>query len=263
MLTHVVELLIGRDNPDKDIVVKQYDSGVNLLVLLKTQKKYSKWRSENEPYTPPLDSTAVLKILKPDRKYVTSTITVDSDGLLFPVDAQAFTTTGVLSAEVSIYDAANLRITSATFHIDVEKECISDSEKDSGHFVDIVSEQVRAATEAQIKAEEAAAEAMVSQNAAQLSVERAVAVAISAESASSAAGQSASAAVRAADSAEKSSQAAGSSASKAADSEQSAAAHADRAKKAAEEIESVVGDIESALDGIITLQENLIGGDTV
>lgn len=30
-----------------------------------------------------------------------------------------------------------------------------------------------------------------------------------------------------------------------------------------EEINEQVGDIETALDGIITLQENLIGGDTV
>ena len=30
-----------------------------------------------------------------------------------------------------------------------------------------------------------------------------------------------------------------------------------------EEINEQVGDIEAALDGIITLQENLIGGDTV
>lgn len=30
-----------------------------------------------------------------------------------------------------------------------------------------------------------------------------------------------------------------------------------------EEIDNKVGDIEIALDGIITLQENLIGGDTV
>jgi S-adenosylhomocysteine hydrolase len=30
-----------------------------------------------------------------------------------------------------------------------------------------------------------------------------------------------------------------------------------------EEIDNKVGDIETALDGIITLQENLIGGDTV
>ena len=239
MITHVIQLKIGRDNPEKDIVVKRNDSGVNILVYLETLKKHSKWRSESKPYIPPVGCTAILKIKKPDQKYVTSTIETEGEGLFFSVDAQAFTVAGRSAAEVSIYNVDGRRVTSATFNIEVEKECVSGCEKDSEHFVDLVQEQVKMATEAQNNAEEAADSADTS--------------AKESENSSEAAAKSAETAAKSATTANESSQAAEISAN-------NAAASAERAEKAAEEVEAIVGDVETALDGIIAIQNTLIGG---
>lgn len=260
MFTHVIQLKIGRDNPDKNIVVKCNDSGVNILVYLETQKKHSKWRTESKPYTPPNGCTAVLKIKKPDQKYVTSTIEVESDGLFFPVNAQAFTVAGRSAAEVSLYGVDGRRVTSSTFNIEVEKECVSGCEKDSDHFVDLVQEQVQIATEAQTAAEEAAESAEEAAGSVEETVATAQNYATSAGLSAQASKSASEEAARSAETAEQSATAASESSQAAKISAFNAETYAENAKRAAEEVEAIIAEIEVGLDGIIALQENLIGG---
>jgi hypothetical protein len=148
-----VKLCIGGDNSKMRLVVKCHDTGVNLRVYLVTCR-HSKWREINEPYYIPADSTAVLKIAKPDNTFVLADGLIESDDILFELPPQAFTAAGVSEAEVSLFGADGRKVTSDTFNIDVSEECVCDGHEESKTYIDIMSEQIRAAIEAEKNAKE-------------------------------------------------------------------------------------------------------------
>ena len=117
---------------------------------------HGKWMDEIQPYSIPEGSTAVLNIVKPDKKYcITDGVTGVND-ILFDMHPQAFTAAGTCSAEVSLFNPEGKRITSGTFYIDVPEECICGCDLDSENYIDVMSEQIRAAIEAADRAEKAA-----------------------------------------------------------------------------------------------------------
>ena len=158
MITHDISVRIGNDNPDKNVSVKRHDTGVNFRVHLKTEKRFSKWRSEEKDYIIPHDAIAILKIAKPDKTYVMIDGSVSTSSVLFKTrkESTAFSVSGVSEAEISIYNANQRRITSATFYIEVTNECACDCDQDSGNYVDILGEQIKAAIDAAERAETAA-----------------------------------------------------------------------------------------------------------
>ena len=155
LITHDVKLCIGGDNSKMRLVVKCHDTGVNLRVYLVTCR-HSKWREINEPYYIPADSTAVLKIAKPDNTFVLADGLIESDDILFELPPQAFTVAGVSEAEVSLFGADGRKVTSDTFNIDVSEECVCDGHEESETYVDIMAQQILAAIDAAKRAEEAA-----------------------------------------------------------------------------------------------------------
>ena len=110
MITYDVNLCIGTDNPNKRLSVKCHDTGVNLRVHLQVCK-HGKWMDETQPYSIPGGTTAVLNIVKPDKKYcITDGVTGVND-ILFDMHPQAFTAAGTCSAEVSLFNPEGKRIT--------------------------------------------------------------------------------------------------------------------------------------------------------
>lgn len=158
MITYDISVLLGKDNPNKDVSVKRNDTGVNFRIRLKTAKRYSQWRTDEKDYMIPKNSTVVLKIAKPDKTFVLVDGKESASSALFtiPKDSTAFAVAGISKAEVSVYDENGRRITSATFNIEVTEECASDYEQDSGNYVDILADTINAVNEAADRAEAAA-----------------------------------------------------------------------------------------------------------
>lgn len=160
MITYDVNLCIGMAEQGKSVAVKCHDTGINLRVWLSVMKQKT-WRAETEPYTIPDESTAVLKIAKPDKTFVIVDGEVTDGHIFFGLPPQAFTAAGTSAAEVSLFDANGRRLTTASFEIEVPKECVCDCKEESKPYVDIMAEQIQAAidAEANAKAHAEAAEA--------------------------------------------------------------------------------------------------------
>lgn len=155
MITHDIDLCIGLAKQENSITVKSCDTGVNIRVALFVCR-HSKFMDKHEAYTIPDGCTPVLKIAKPDKTYCIQDGAVQSNRLLFAVKPQAFTAAGTAQAEVSLFAEDGRRVTSATFDIIVPPECVCECETESGSYVDVMSEQIRAAIDAADRAEEAA-----------------------------------------------------------------------------------------------------------
>lgn len=153
MITHEISLCIGVNKHDKVVSVKCHDTGVNLRVHLFAHRRKT-WRTEEVPYVIPADATAVLKIAKPDKTKVLIDGEVQGGSIFFAHRPETFTAAGVSQAEVSLYDIAGRRLTTASFEIDVTKECICDCEKESEPYVDIMAKQIGAAIDAEQEAGE-------------------------------------------------------------------------------------------------------------
>ena len=157
MITQNITLCIGASGQGEKVIVKCHDTGVNLFVRLEVSR-HRQWRDVREPYNIPEGSTAVIKVAKPDKTFVLKDGEIIDNGIYFRMPKQTFTVPGVSSAEVSLYGETGRRITSASFLIEVDEECICDCEEESETYVDVFAEQLRAATEAADKiAQDAAA----------------------------------------------------------------------------------------------------------
>ncbi len=157
MLTQNITLCIGAGAHGKKVIVKCHDTGVNFFVRLEVFR-HRQWRDVREPYAIPEGSTAIIKVAKPDNTFVLQDGEIIDNGIYFRMNEQTFTVSGTSRAEVSLYGENGRRITTASFIIEVDDECICDCEEESETYVDILAEQIQAATEAADKvAEDAAA----------------------------------------------------------------------------------------------------------
>ena len=166
MITYDINVLIGADDSTKKAHVKCNDTGVNLRVFLKTRQQLSDVRYEDVAYTIPVNTTAVLKINKPDGHYVLQDGQASAESVFFALHPQAFTVIGMLTAEVSLYGEDGKRITSADFFIETTKECISDSSEESRTYIDIIAQQIQAVNEAEASAKASAETAVEASNSA-------------------------------------------------------------------------------------------------
>ena len=154
MITYDVNLCIGTDDPNKRLTVKCHDTGVNLRVHLRVCRP-GKWKDAFDAYNIPQGATAVLYIVKPDKKYCITEGAVEGNSILFAMNPQAFTKAGISRADVSLFGVDGRRLTSATFNINVPEECICGCDLESEKYIDVMSEQIRAAIEAAERAEAA------------------------------------------------------------------------------------------------------------
>lgn len=183
MITYDINVLIGADDSTKKAHVKCNDSGVNLRVFLKTRQQLSDVRYQDVAYTISENTTAVLRINKPDGHYVLQDGQASADSVFFALHPQAFTSPGMLTAEVSLYDATLRRITSADFFIETTPECISDSSEESKTYIDILAQKIQAINDAVTATAENAKIAKESKTAAEKAAERAEKAKIAAEEA--------------------------------------------------------------------------------
>ena len=230
MITYDINVLIGKDDPNKDIYVKRHDTGINFRVFLKSARRISAWRYEESDYMIPENSTAVMTISKPDGTCVLVEGIASSSNVFIkiPDKSTAFAVSGIASAEVSIYDENGRRITSATFNVEVLEECACDCEEDSGNYIDLLGDTIK-----EIK--EAADVASASETSASESAKTSEAAKASAMDSASAARSSAEEAGRSALSSDTSAKASEKSAQEAKVSEEVAKTSADKSKTYSEE----------------------------
>lgn len=155
MITHDINLCIGLAKQEESITVKSCDTGVNIRVALSVCRR-GKFMDKHEAYTIPQGCTPVIKISKPDKTYYIDDGEVQSNKVFFAVKPEAFTAAGTAQCEVSLFAEDGRRITSATCDIIIPPECVSDCEAESESYIDVMSEQIRAAIEAADRAEAAA-----------------------------------------------------------------------------------------------------------
>lgn len=163
MVRYEFSLCIGQANTDSGITVKCHDDGISFLIKLMVCRQVSKWRTKEEAFAIPEGSKVILKISKPDNTKCLISGTVKAEGVLFKSRPEAFTVAGISEAEVSVYGPDGRRATTATFNIDVPEECVCNCEVESGPYIDIIGEQIKAAKEAEAGAKKAAEEAMMAQ----------------------------------------------------------------------------------------------------
>ena len=155
MITYDINLCIGLAKQEESITVKSCDTGVNIRVALSVCRR-GKFMDKHETYTIPQGCTPVIKISKPDKTYYIDDGEVQSNKVFFAVKPEAFTAAGTAQCEVSLFAEDGRRITSATCDIIIPPECVSDCEAESESYIDVMSEQIRAAIEAADRAEAAA-----------------------------------------------------------------------------------------------------------
>lgn len=156
MITYNIHVPIGSASHDNKRTIKCHDSGVNFRIFPEIETKISQYRSTATPYIIPSGSIAILKVKKSDKTYVLTEGKVEHKSIYFEPHPQSFTASGKASAEVNIYDKNMRRITTATFYLDISKECACDCEQDSGSYVDILGDQIQSAIDAAERAEAAA-----------------------------------------------------------------------------------------------------------
>lgn len=160
MITYDLHVLVGAEDTEKKAAIKCHDTGVNLRIWPEILTQLSAWRSTKKPYTIPPGSTAVLKVAKPDKTYVLTDGKIESGSIYFEPHPQSFTAPGTAQAEVNIYGNDGRRLTTATFLLTVTKESACDCEQESGSYVDILGEQIKAIKDAETAATEAADKAV-------------------------------------------------------------------------------------------------------
>lgn len=163
MITYDVNLCIGTDDPNKRLTVKCHDTGVNLRVHLRVCRP-GKWKDAFDTYNIPQGATAVLYIVKPDKKYCITEGAVEGNSILFAMNPQAFTKAGISRADVSLFGVDGRRLTSATFNINVPEECICGCDLESENYIDVMSKQISIAVDAANRAEAAAAHGPIIEN---------------------------------------------------------------------------------------------------
>ena len=147
MIRYSVHALFGSREHGEKIIIKCHDTGVGLYVFPEVEQAVSKWRTVRKSYNAPEGSTAILKLAKPDGSYVVIDGEIAGAILFFSLPEQSFTCTGEVAAEVSIYGPDGRRITTATFTLEVDPECLHDSPTESAPYVDIFAAQLNEAKE--------------------------------------------------------------------------------------------------------------------
>lgn len=166
MIQYDLTVCIGSKMQSKQPIIKCHDTGIKFAVQLVVCRQVSQWREEHDPYKFPDGAIAVLRVHKPDHTKVVVDAEIVDGIVLCDMSkyAQAFTAAGECSAEISIFNADGKRLTSGTFQYIVDAECVCDSDAESEDYIDVMSEQIRAAIDAADRAEAAVAHGPIIQN---------------------------------------------------------------------------------------------------
>ena len=125
-------------------VLKQYDSGISFRVGLTVCKDPGTWKEHYEPYVIPNGATAILKVQKPDKTFTLTDAEVTSGNVVCcQLPSQAATAAGHCAAEISLYNQSGERITTATFHYEVEKGCVDEGAEQSTDYIDIMGDYIQ------------------------------------------------------------------------------------------------------------------------
>lgn len=138
MIQFEIKAPIGREYDGNEYTIKCMDPGVTFAVELFTVEPISPWRERAIPYQIPEGSTAKLRVTRPDRAYTVTKTIIEGGTILCPVHPYSVTTPGKCSADVAVYGPDGNRLTSATFHFFVDRECAPTAGENAPVFVDSI-----------------------------------------------------------------------------------------------------------------------------
>lgn len=156
MIQIEIKAPIGREYDGQEHIIKCMDSGVTFAVSLYTMESISPWREMAVPYQIPDGSTAKLRVTRPDRAYTDTKTTIQDGTILCPVHPYSVATPGKCSADVAVYGPDGNRITSATFHFFVDRECAPAAGENAPVFVDSIQGLIEFVEQSADRAEAAA-----------------------------------------------------------------------------------------------------------
>lgn len=167
MIIYNMTVIMGENNSSHAPTIKCNDTGVRLRIFPVIRTPLSKFRDKLEAYTIPAGCTAVLKVAKPDGTYTLTDGKIKDNSMCFKLPPQACTALGEAKAEANIYGADGRRVTTGTFILDIKKEAVSDHSPDSQVYVDILADYIKAVNTAKDEAIDAAERAEAAAEAAE------------------------------------------------------------------------------------------------
>lgn len=156
MIQLAIKAPIGMEYDGQEYTIKCMDPGVTFAVDLFTMERISPWRDVARPYQIPEGSTAKLRVTRPDRAYTVTKTIIEGGTILCPVHPYSVATPGKCSADVVVYGPDGNRLTSATFHFFVDRECAPASGEDMPVFVDSIQGLIEFVEKSAERAEAAA-----------------------------------------------------------------------------------------------------------
>jgi hypothetical protein len=156
MIQFEIKAPIGREYDGNEYTIKCMDPGVTFAVELFTVEPISPWRERAIPYQIPEGSTAKLRVTRPDRAYTVTKTIIEGGTILCPVHPYSVATPGKCSADVAVYGPDGNRLTSATFHFFVDRECAPTAGENAPVFVDSIQGLIEFVEQAAERAEAAA-----------------------------------------------------------------------------------------------------------
>lgn len=151
-----IKVPIGREFDGQEYTIKCMDPGVTFAVELHTLEAISPWREMAVPYQIPEGSTAKLRVTRPDRAYTVTKATIEGGTILCPVHPYSVATPGKCAADVAVYGPDGKRLTGATFHFFVDRECAPADGENAPVFVDSIQGLIEFVEQSAERAEAAA-----------------------------------------------------------------------------------------------------------
>lgn len=147
---------IGREYDGQEHTIKCMDSGVTFAVELFTVEPISPWRERAIPYQIPEGSTAKLRVTRSDRAYTNTKATIEGGVILCPVHPYSVAVPGKCAADVAVYGPDGNRLTGATFHFFVDRECAPTDGENAPVYVDSIQGLIEFVEQSADRAESAA-----------------------------------------------------------------------------------------------------------
>lgn len=151
-----LDVCIGREYDGEVYTIKCMDGGVTFGVQLMLMQRISPWREKKQPYSIPEGSTAKFRVTRPDNAYTNTDATVAGGVILCPVHPYSVATPGKCSADVVVYGPDGKRLTSATFHFFVDRECAPAAGENMPVYVDSIQCLIEFVEQSVDRAEKAA-----------------------------------------------------------------------------------------------------------
>lgn len=145
--TTAIKLDLASNNSPPTVYAKQNDKGSRYVSVTLLEN--------GSAYTIEAETTARIRILKPDNTAIYNTATINNGAVIAELTSQALAVEGVAIAEIGLYKDEQI-LTTFIFYVRIERSAIPDSEIESRDEFTVLETAIREANSAVSIAETAA-----------------------------------------------------------------------------------------------------------